>query len=152
MANSTVEILIAEDDPEDQILLTEAWQEVGADEAVTFVGDGEQLLEYLRAEGTYADLSDAPLPGLVLLDLNMPRCDGREALAAIRHDPRLACIPVVVLTTSAAATDIDYVYSMGANSFIQKPDSFADLVDSLKLISAYWFDLVTRPSRARRKG
>jgi CheY-like chemotaxis protein len=110
------------------------------------VMDGQDLLDYLRREGEYADPSvDAPRPGIILLDLNMPRMDGREALAEIKADPSLRQIPVVVLTTSHADEDVVRSYDLGVSSFISKPVTFEGLVDLLRDFGRYWFEFVELP-------
>ena len=109
---------------------------------IRFVEDGEELLEYLQQRGRFADHESAPRPGLILLDLNMPRKDGREALAEIKADHDLRRIPVVVLTTSQAETDIYRSYDLGVNSFIVKPVSFDSLVDVMQVLGRYWFEIV----------
>lgn len=109
------------------------------------VEDGEELLEYLRRTGKYTHLVDKPLPGLILLDLNMPRMDGREALKEIKSDRNLCHIPIIVLTTSKAEEDIYRTYNLGVNSFITKPVSFNSLVDLMKNLGKYWFEIVTLP-------
>jgi CheY-like chemotaxis protein len=109
------------------------------------VENGEDLLDYLLRRGKYLDLVDLPRPGLILLDLNMPRKDGREALREIKADPALRQIPVVILTTSRADTDIDRIYELGANSFITKPVRFEALVAVMKVLSQYWFQTVELP-------
>jgi CheY-like chemotaxis protein len=115
-----------------------------------FVHDGEELLRYLRREEEYSDPASSPEPGLVLLDLNMPRMDGREALAEIKSDKNLRRIPVVVLTTSRAEEDIYRTYDLGVNSFLVKPVSFNDLVDVMKSLTEYWFQIVEAPGNAKR--
>lgn len=111
------------------------------------VVDGVELLEYLRHQGAYADRSSAPPPGLVLLDLNMPRMDGREALREIKGDPQLRTLPVVVLTTSKAEEDVVRTYELGVNSFISKPVTFLGLVEVMKAFSRYWLEIVDLPPR-----
>jgi CheY-like chemotaxis protein len=138
-------ILMAEDDPDDRLLAAEALRETRAGDELRFVEDGEQLLDYLRRRGRWADPAQSPRPSLVLLDLNMPRMDGREALAAIKADPELRRIPVVVLTTSRSHDDVFRSYDQGANSFISKPVSFAGLVDAMRVLSTYWIDIVEPP-------
>jgi len=109
------------------------------------VEDGEQLLDYLYRRNAYADPGSAPAPGLILLDLNMPRKDGREALKEIKADPELRRIPVIVLTTSKAEEDIYRTYDLGANSFISKPVQFTSLVEVMKQIQRYWIEIVELP-------
>lgn len=139
-------ILYADDDAEDRMLVKDAWEESRLANELHFVEDGEELLEYLRRQGRHAHLLGEPLPGLILLDLNMPRKDGREALQEIKADPRLRSIPVVVLTTSKAEEDILRAYDLGVNSFILKPVTFESLVDITKTLSRYWFEVVELPS------
>ena len=138
-------ILYAEDDEEDRMLVEEAFEESRLGNELHFVGDGEELLDYLYRRGRYAELSDRPLPGLILLDLNMPRRDGRDALKEIKSDPDLRRIPVVALTTSNAEEDIDCTYDLGVNSFIRKPVTFDALVDMVKTLGRYWFEIVELP-------
>ena len=144
----TITILMAEDDPDDRMLTQEAWQENRLANRLCFVEDGEQLMDYLHRRGPYADLSNEPLPGLILLDLNMPKKDGREALKEIKADPNLRRIPIVILTTSKAEEDILRTYNVGANSFITKPVTFEGLVEVVKTLAQYWFDIVELPSDA----
>lgn len=109
---------------------------------VRFVEDGEELLEYLLQRGRYADPDSSPRPGMILLDLNMPRMDGREALKQIKSHPELRRIPVVVLTTSKAEEDIYRSYDLGVNSFIIKPVTFESLVNVMRVLERYWFEIV----------
>jgi CheY-like chemotaxis protein len=122
---NSVTILVADDDPEDCLLIKEAVKEGLLLNGLRFVEDGEELMDYLRHEGGYKSPSSSPRPGIILLDLNMPRKDGREALKEIKSDPDLKGIPVVVLTTSKAEEDILRSYNLGANSYITKPVTFA---------------------------
>lgn len=140
-----VTIVIADDDVDDCLLLREALEENGLVSGIHFVGDGEELLEYLRREGRHAESNTVPCPLLILLDLNMPRMDGREALADIKSDPRLRHIPVIVLTTSATDEDISHTYALGANSFIVKPATFAALVQVMNRVIQYWLTTVQLP-------
>jgi CheY-like chemotaxis protein len=140
-----ITILCADDDPEDRLLMQEAWQESRVANPLDFAQDGEDLMDYLHRQGKYASLEGAPLPGLILLDLNMPRKDGREALKEIKSDPGLRSIPVVVLTTSKADEDIIRAYDLGVNSFIIKPVTFKSLVDLTLAFSKYWFEIVELP-------
>lgn len=140
-----ITILVADDDQEDCMLIRDAWQENRLANRLRFVADGEELLEYLRHEGRYADPAVAPRPGLILLDLNMPRKDGREALAEIKGDPALRQIPIVVLTTSKAEEDIFRSYDLGVNSYVTKPVTFASLVEVIKTLGLYWFKIVELP-------
>ena len=128
--------------PAGSAALAEALHESRLANDVHFVEDGEELLEYLHRRGKYTDPDVSPRPGLILLDLNMPRKDGREALAEIKADHDLRRIPVVVLTTSQAETDIYRSYDLGVNSFIVKPVSFDSLVDVMQVLGRYWFEIV----------
>ena len=138
-------ILMADDDADDRLMAQEALEESRLINILDFVEDGEELMEYLSRQGRYAGLSETALPGLILLDLNMPKKDGREALKEIKADPRLRRIPVVVLTTSKAEEDIYRTYDLGVNSFITKPVTFDALVDVMKTLKKYWFEVVELP-------
>lgn len=140
-------IVLADDDPDDRLMASEALEESRVPNRLVTVEDGEELLDYLRRTGRHADCTD-PMPGLILLDLNMPRMDGREALEEIKKDPRLRRIPVVVLTTSRAEFDVVETYDLGVNSFIQKPVTFAGLVEIMRNLGRYWFDIVELPRSA----
>jgi CheY-like chemotaxis protein len=142
---TVVTILMADDDDDDCLLAREALAESRLANELYFVKDGEELMDYLYRRGKYVLESDSPRPGLILLDLNMPKKDGREALTLIKSDPNLRQIPVVVLTTSKAEEDIYRSYDLGANSFITKPVTFASLVDVIKTIGKYWFEIVELP-------
>lgn len=130
------------------MLAREAFSESRLANDLYFVHDGEELMDYLYQRGQYAQAHFAPRPGLILLDLNMPKKDGREALAEIKADPHLRQIPIVVLTTSKAEEDIYRSYDLGANSFITKPVTFASLVDVMRTIGKYWFEIVELPSES----
>lgn len=145
--SSSIIILMADDDPEDRMLAADALVEARLDNELHFVTDGEELIQYLNRQGQFANLVDTPLPGLILLDLNMPRKDGREALKELKEDPKLRHIPVVVLTTSKAETDIVKTYDLGVNSFITKPVTFDGLVDVMRGLGQYWFSIVSLPPR-----
>lgn len=138
-------ILVADDDPEDCLLIRDALQESRLINDVRFVGDGEELMAYLERRGKYADALVSPRPGLILLDLNMPRKDGREALAEIKGDPRFRKTPVVILTTSKAEEDICRSYDLGVNSYITKPVTFESLVELMRTLGRYWFEIVELP-------
>jgi CheY-like chemotaxis protein len=142
----SVTILMADDDPDDRLLTHEAWEDNRLINPLHFVEDGEQLMDYLHRRGGYTDLVGEPLPGLILLDLNMPKKSGREALAEIKADDTLRRIPVVILTTSKAEEDILRTYDLGANSFVVKPVTFDALVDLVKTLATYWFEIVELPS------
>ena len=143
--SKAITILYADDDPEDRMLLTDAWKESRVANELHMVEDGEQLMDYLNRRGKYAALAGSSLPGMILLDLNMPRKDGREALKEIKADPALRRIPVVVLTTSQAEEDIYRAYDLGVNSFILKPVTFKALVDVTQTIGRYWLEIVELP-------
>ena len=141
----SIVILVADDDAEDRMLVKEALEEGRLANNVHFVVDGEELMNYLRGKGKFADRAKYPPPGLVLLDLNMPKKDGREAMKEIKSDPILRVIPIVVLTTSKAEEDILRTYNLGVNSFITKPVTFSSLVDIMKTLGKYWFEIVELP-------
>ena len=143
-------ILYAEDDPEDRMLVEDAMEESRLANELDFVDDGEELMDYLHRRGKYTELSNTPLPGLILLDLNMPKKDGREALEEIKADPNLRRIPIVVLTTSKAEEDILRTYDLGVSGFIIKPVTFESLVSIMKTVSKYWFEIVEPPPQATR--
>ncbi|WP_162052538.1 response regulator [Pontibacter pamirensis] len=138
-------ILIADDDAEDRMLVGDALEESRLKNNVHFVENGEELMDYLHHRGKFNDKTKYPTPGLILLDLNMPKKDGREALKEIKEDEHLRLIPVVVLTTSKAEEDILRTYNLGVSSFITKPVTFASLVDVMKTLSKYWFEIVELP-------
>jgi CheY-like chemotaxis protein len=140
-----ITILLADDDPDDRKLTQDAFVENRLVNVLHCVEDGEELMEYLRRQGRYVDQKDAPLPGLILLDLNMPRKDGREALKEIKADPELRRIPIVVLTTSKAEEDILRTYDLGVNSYVTKPVTFKSLVELVKVLGRYWFEVVELP-------
>jgi CheY-like chemotaxis protein len=139
-------ILLADDDPDDRMLIREALEEGKLPQKLACVNDGEELLDYLRHQGNYARFGEQPRPCLILLDLNMPRKDGREALREIKGDPHLRRIPVIILTTSQAEEDILRTYDLGANSFIIKPRDFETVVNMMQTLAQYWFDTVELPS------
>lgn len=141
-----VDILMADDDPDDRLMAEKALREARLKNGLFFVEDGEELMDYLHHRGKYIDAVQYPLPGLILLDLNMPKKDGREALTEIKADPKLRHIPVVVLTTSKAEEDILRSYDLGVNSYITKPVSFQGLAEALKILNMYWFQLVKLPN------
>ena len=140
-------ILMADDDADDRLLAKDALAECSTMGDLICVENGEELLDFLKRRGRFSDPATAPRPGLILLDLNMPKKDGRDALREIKLDPDLKKIPVVVLTTSRADTDISRIYDLGANSFIAKPVSFDSLVDVMKLLIRYWFETVELPAK-----
>lgn len=138
-------ILLAEDDADDRLLTQDALAESQLVADLRFVENGTELLDYLFLRGKFAEPASAPRPQLILLDLNMPRMDGREVLEKIKADPAHRRIPVVVLTTSRADTDIARIYELGANSFISKPVRFEALVNVMKALRLYWFETVELP-------
>lgn len=142
-----ITILMADDDEDDRLMTKEALEESRVANDIRFVTDGEELLDYLYRRGEYSDPEKSPRPGLILLDLNMPKKDGREALREIKADPDLRQIPVVVLTTSKDEEDIIRTYDLGVNSFITKPVSFEGLVFVINTLAQYWFQIVQLPHR-----
>lgn len=141
-----ITILMADDDEEDRDLTREALVHAHLTNEVRFAGDGQELVDYLRREGRYGEGGeDAPTPGIILLDLNMPKKDGREALEEIKADPRLRQIPVVVLTTSRDEEDVIRSYDLGVSSFITKPVTFGALVEVMGAWGRYWFEIVELP-------
>jgi CheY-like chemotaxis protein len=146
MPGDDVTILLAEDDPDDRMLTTRALERNGLNLDVRTVADGEELMDYLHRRGAYVEEGSAPKPALILLDLNMPRKDGREALAEIKGDPALRRIPVVVLTTSEAEQDIRQSYELGVNAFVSKPVTFEKLSESIELMGRFWLEVVKLPS------
>lgn len=144
MPNRTkpVTILMADDDPDDRALTREAFEAAHLANELRFVEDGEELLDYLHRRGKYTDPADAPWPGIILLDLNMPRMDGREALREIRADSRFRGIRVVVMTTSKAEEDIVRSYDLSAASYITKPVTFDGLVEVVRSLGRYWLEIV----------
>ncbi|MCI0521513.1 MAG: response regulator [Chloroflexi bacterium] len=145
MSAKSIVILLAEDDPDDRYLISEALDETRLSTSLYVVENGEELLDYLTRHGAYSDPEKWPLPNLILLDLNMPRKDGREVLAEIKARPELRRIPIVVLTTSHAEEDILRTYELGVSGFITKPVSFNDLLDIMKAIETYWLRIVQLP-------
>ena len=138
-------ILMADDDEDDRLFTRDALAENRIINDLYFVEDGEDLMDYLYQRGDYSEAGVAPHPTLILLDLNMPRKDGREALEEIKNDPELRRIPIVVLTTSKAEEDILKTYDLGVNSFITKPVDFQSMVHIMKTLGTYWFEIVHLP-------
>ena len=148
MKKAALTIIIADDDSDDRMLIDDAFQESRLANPLVFVENGEQLLHCLRGEGKFAgNDKGCRNPGLILLDLNMPKMDGRTALAHIKADPDLRRIPVIVLTTSKAEEDVFRTYDLGVNSFIAKPVTFSELVEVMKVVGRYWFEIVELPRR-----
>jgi CheY-like chemotaxis protein len=146
----SISILIADDDEEDRALAARALHAARLANDLHFVDDGEQSLDYLKHRGIYTDRALSPRPGLMLLDLKMPKKDGFAVLRELRADPDLRTIPVVVLTTSTAEADIVRSYDLGVNSFISKPVTFAGLVDAMSTLGKYWFQIVALPTETQR--
>lgn len=144
-----ITILMADDDDDDRLMTKEAFQEARLANELRFVEDGEELLDYLYHRNKYSDPASSPRPGLILLDLNMPRKDGREALKEIKADPEFRQIPIVVLTTSKAEEDIYRSYDLGVNSFITKPVSFEGMVFVITTLAQYWFQIVRLPEDSK---
>ena len=140
-----ITILVADDDADDRLLIEDALKEARLANDLHFVKDGEELLDYLCRRGQYEGASQSPRPGLILLDLNMPRKDGREALQEIKSDSELRSIPIVVLTTSKAEEDILRTYDLGVSGFVVKPVSFDGLVEVMQCLGNYWFEIVELP-------
>jgi CheY-like chemotaxis protein len=145
---NTISLVIADDDADDRMLIEDAFVESRLSNARDYVEDGQELLHFLRAEGKWSDRDATKLPGLILLDLNMPRMDGRTALEHLKADPKLKRIPVVVLTTSKAEEDILRTYDLGVSSFISKPVTFDGLVDVVRALNHYWIEVVELPAYA----
>jgi len=147
-----ITILMADDDPDDRELTREAFEEAKLANDLRFVEDGVELLDYLHRRGKYADPANSPRPGLILLDLNMPRKDGREALQEIKQDPRFRPIRVIILTTSKAEEDILRTYNLSAASYITKPVTFEALVDVIRTLGKYWLEIVELPENGDSAG
>lgn len=144
-SKKSITILIADDDLEDRMMIRDALEENRLANDLRFVENGEELMDYLKRQGKYKQPESSPKPGLILLDLNMPRKDGREALKEIKLHPELRGIPVVVFTTSKAEEDVYRTYDLGVNSFIAKPVTFESLVSITKGLGHYWFEIVQLP-------
>jgi CheY-like chemotaxis protein len=138
-------ILVADDDPDDRQWIKEALTETRVSGNISFVENGEELLDFLHHRGKYMATHSLEYPGMILLDLNMPKMDGREALKAIKSDPRLRHIPTVILTTSKSEQDIFNVYNLGANSAILKPVTYSSLVQIMGNLVKFWFDTAELP-------
>jgi CheY-like chemotaxis protein len=148
MEREPICILLADDDPDDRMLTERALKKNRLANSIKMVEDGEQLMDYLHRRGRYVDPDISPRPGLILLDLNMPRKDGREALEEIKSDPSLRRIPVVVLTTSEAEQDILRSYDLGVNAFVTKPVTFDGLANAIMRLGEFWFEIVKLPPQA----
>lgn len=141
-----IAILMAEDDPDDRLFCREALEQARLTNQIYFVEDGEELMDYLQCRGKYSDPASCPTPGLILLDLNMPRKDGREVLEELKTDDRFRPLPVVILTTSKAEEDILRSYDLGVSGYITKPVTFERLVDIMRVLGRYWFEIVELPN------
>ena len=139
-------ILLADDDEEDRMLAADAMHASRLANDLRFVEDGVELMDYLKRRGKYADPVLSPRPGLILLDLNMPKKDGREALEEIKADPNLCTIRVIILTTSKAEEDILRSYNLGAASYITKPVTFEGLIEVIRTLGKYWLEIVELPA------
>ncbi len=146
--NRAVTILMADDDPDDRQMTKEAFEKAHLANDLRFVEDGVELLDYMFRRGKYADAATSPRPSIILLDLNMPRKDGREALKELRADPLFRGIRVIILTTSKAEEDIIRSYDLSAASFITKPVTFDALVDVVRALGKYWLEIVELPEYA----
>lgn len=151
-AKDSIVILMADDDEDDVLLTRKALRQGKLLNELYCVGDGEELMDYLLRQGAYTDAAKAPRPGVILLDLNMPKKDGREALKEIKANPDLNDIPIVVFTTSKAEEDIYRTYKLGVNSFITKPVTFERLIEVMQMIGKYWFEIVTLPPEEGKGG
>ena len=140
-----VTILMADDDAEDRKMAQEAFNESRLVNDLRFVKDGEELMDYLYQRGNYSDPATAPRPSIILLDLNMPKKDGRESLIEIKRDPLFRTIRIIILTTSKAEEDIQRVYNLSATSYIAKPVTFEGLIDVVKALGKYWLEIVELP-------
>lgn len=138
-------ILVAEDDPDDRLLIKEAIGENRMGDILSFVEDGQELIDYLKQRGIYKDNKSPVMPLLILLDLNMPRLDGREALKIIKADPELRRIPVIAFTTSTAEQDILESYNLGVSGYINKPVTFEGLLEVMRKLNLYWIETVELP-------
>lgn len=145
-STTSITLLIADDDPDDRMMTQAALEESYLLNSLFFVENGQELMDFLKRRGKYTDPATSPRPGLILLDLNMPRKDGREALMEIKADPELRAIPIIVLTTSKSEEDILKSYDLGVNCFISKPVLFEELIDVVRSIGQYWFEIVKLPS------
>src|SRR5688572_22699197 len=144
-----ITILMADDDPDDRQLTREAFEESKLGNDLRFVEDGEELLDYLYRRGKYTDPESSPRPSIILLDLNMPRKDGREALKLIRSDPSFRPIRVIIMTTSKAEEDMLKSYDLSAASYITKPVTFDRLVEVVRTLGKYWLEIVELPADER---
>ncbi len=149
-SSQPIRIVVADDDADDRMMIKDAFEESKLGNPVDFVEDGVELMEYLGRKGKWTHLANQPFPGFILLDLNMPRKDGRTVLKEIKESSELHRIPIVILTTSKAEEDIIRTYNLGVNSFICKPVSFDKLVDIVKTVGHYWIEIVALPPECKR--
>jgi CheY-like chemotaxis protein len=149
--HASISILLADDDEDDRLLTADALRVAKVANVLHTVNDGEELMDYLHHRGKYAPPALSPRPGLLLLDLNMPKKDGREALREMKAHPELRSIPVVILTTSRTENEIESTYALGANSFMVKPVTFEGLVQAMKTLTEYWFQIVEVPGGGGRE-
>jgi CheY-like chemotaxis protein len=140
-----VPIVLAEDDEDDQLIVRRAFEKARFRSPLHIVDNGQELMRYLRGEAEYSNRKDYPLPGLILLDLNMPVMNGEDALAEIKADRNLQHIPVVILTTTDDQTGVNRCYELGASTFITKPVTFSGFLDVVSKLQLYWFSLVELP-------
>jgi len=140
-------VLMADDDPDDCLLAQDAWEAIKSGHELRFVHDGQEVLDYVLNKGTYANCQSAPRPGLILLDLNMPKKNGHEVLAVIKGNPDLRTIPIIVLTTTRHIDEIVRAYKEGANAFMTKPTSFDGYQDALRAVDHFWLHLVQLPNQ-----
>jgi len=142
---TNITLLIADDDPDDRMMIQAALEESYLLNSLYFVENGQELMDFLKRRGKYANPQVSPRPGLIMLDLNMPRKDGREALMEIKADPELRAIPIIVLTTSKSEEDILKSYDLGVNCFISKPVLFEELIEVVRSVGQQWFEIVQLP-------
>lgn len=149
MMNKTknaITILMAEDDPDDRLIIKDAFEEAHVCNTIHYVEDGEELLDYLYSRGKYSWPNSTLQPGIILLDLNLPKISGQDAVREIKSNLNLRRIPIVIISTSKREEDIQLMYDMGVNSYINKPNNFSLLVEIVRSLSKYWFEIVTLPS------
>ena len=146
-SNQSIPILIADDDPDDRYLIGSAFKESTFKHPISFVENGVELLKYLRSEAPY---EDRQLPGLILLDLNMPQLDGRNALVQIKSDSEFRRIPIVVLTTSTAEEDIQNSYDLGVSAYVSKPGSYDDMIELVEVLNQYWIKFASIPLTSKQ--
>ena len=145
-----IHVLLAEDDPDDRLLIERAFRMAAPEGTISLVADGEQVLDYMHRRGQFSDPSKAPWPTLILLDLNMPRKDGHQVLREIKAVAAFRSIPIVILSTSVSERDIGVSYDLGVNAFISKPASFSRLKQTFRALSEFWFDVVKLPTEFPR--